>query len=146
MSLRVSMSSWLISACSGDMYSKVPTTLPKPVTKVLSVRGCGRLGDAKVDDLRYRLAVVQGDQNVGRLQIAMDNALLMGMLYRLADRQEQFKPLPWRKSMFVAVLCDRNALDQVHHEVGPSRVGRATVEHPGDIRVIHKRQGLPLDL
>ena len=40
MSLRVSMSSWLNSACSGDMYSNVPTMAPKPVTRVLSVKGC----------------------------------------------------------------------------------------------------------
>ena len=40
MSLRVSMSSWLTSACSGDMYSSVPTMAPKPVTSVLSVSGC----------------------------------------------------------------------------------------------------------
>jgi hypothetical protein len=33
------MSAWLISACSGDMYSSVPTTAPKPVTRVFSVNG-----------------------------------------------------------------------------------------------------------
>ena len=36
----MSMSSWLISACSGDMYSSVPTIAPKPVTSVLSVNCC----------------------------------------------------------------------------------------------------------
>jgi hypothetical protein len=40
MSLRVSMSSWLTSACSGDIYSSVPTMAPKPVTRVCSVNGC----------------------------------------------------------------------------------------------------------
>jgi hypothetical protein len=40
MSLRVSMSSWFSSACSGLMYSSVPTTAPKPVTSVFSVNGC----------------------------------------------------------------------------------------------------------
>jgi hypothetical protein len=34
MSLRVSMSSWLSSACSGDMYPSVPTIDPNPVTSV----------------------------------------------------------------------------------------------------------------
>ena len=37
----------------------------------------GRLGHAKVDDLRHRLAVVEGDQHVGRLHVAVDDALLM---------------------------------------------------------------------
>ena len=40
MSLRVSMSSWFSSACSGLMYSSVPTTAPKPVTSVCSVSCC----------------------------------------------------------------------------------------------------------
>ena len=31
MSLRVSMSSWFSSACSGLMYSSVPTTAPNSV-------------------------------------------------------------------------------------------------------------------
>src|SRR5262252_377449 len=40
MSLRVSMSWLLVSACSGDMYSGVPTTVPKPVNSVASVSRC----------------------------------------------------------------------------------------------------------
>jgi hypothetical protein len=40
MSLRVSMSWLLTSACSGDMYSRVPTMAPKPMTSVLSVNVC----------------------------------------------------------------------------------------------------------
>jgi hypothetical protein len=35
---RVSMSRLFRFACSGDMYSGVPTTAPNPVTSVLSVR------------------------------------------------------------------------------------------------------------
>ena len=37
MSLRVSMSSWFTLACSGLMYSSVPTIWPKPVNSVFSV-------------------------------------------------------------------------------------------------------------
>ena len=40
MSVRVSMSSCFISACSGLMYSGVPTTAPSPVNSVWSVSGC----------------------------------------------------------------------------------------------------------
>ena len=77
------------------MYSSVPTTAPKPVTSVLLGQLLpGRLGHAEVDHLRHRLAVVQGDQHVGRLEVAVDDALLMGVLDRLADRDEQFQPLP----------------------------------------------------
>ena len=37
-------------------------------------------------------------------------------------------------------------MDQFHHEVGSARVGGAAVEHLGDVRVVHQRQGLPLGL
>ena len=57
----------------------------------------GRLGHAKVDNLRHRLAVIEGDQHVGRLQVAVDDALLMRVLHRLTDRDEQFQPLARRE-------------------------------------------------
>ena len=41
---------------------------------------------------------------------------------------------------------DRHALDQLHDEVGPARLGAAGVEHAGDVRVVHQRQRLPLRL
>ena len=72
--------------------------------------------------------------------------LLVGVLHRLADREEQFQPLAGRELLLVAVVGDRDALDQLHHEVGPAAVGGAGVEHPGDVGVVHQRQGLPLGL
>ena len=39
-----------------------------------------------------------------------------------------------------------HALDQLHHEVRPAAVGRARIEHLGDVGMIHHRQGLPLGL
>ena len=47
-----------------------------------------RFGNPEIDDLRHRLAVVAGDQHVRRLEIAMDHALLVGVLHRLAHGQE----------------------------------------------------------
>ena len=35
-------------------------------------------------------------------------------------------------------------LDELHHEVGPARVGRAGVEDLRDVRVVHQRQRLAL--
>ncbi len=77
------------------MYSSVPTIWPKPVNIVRSVsRLAGRLGHAEVDHLGHRLAVVQRDQHVGRLEVAVDDPLLMRVLDGLADRHEQLQPLP----------------------------------------------------
>ena len=44
-----------------------------------------RFGHAEVDDLGHRLAVVRRDQHVRRLDVAVDDPFLMGVLHRLAD-------------------------------------------------------------
>ena len=49
-----------------------------------------------------------------------------------------------RKVLLVAVLGDRDALDQLHDEVGPALSGGAGVEHLGDVRMVHHGQRLPL--
>ena len=46
------------------------------------LRGVERLGQAEVDHLRHRLAVVLGHEHVRRLQIAVDDSLLVGVLDR----------------------------------------------------------------
>ena len=106
----------------------------------------GRLGHAEVDDLRHRLAVIEGDQHVGGLEVAVDDALLMRVLHRLADRDEQFQPLPRREVVLVAVAGDGHALDEIHDEVRPATAGGAAVQHAGDVRVVHQGQRLPLGL
>ena len=138
----------LSSACSGLMYSGVPTICAEAgEQRLLGQLLPGRLGHAEVDHLRHRLAVVERDQDVGRLEVAVDDPLLVGVLHRLADRHEQLQPLaaasagcssqysvigtPWTSSMT---------------KYGRPVVGRAGVEDLGDVRVVHQRQGLPLGL
>ena len=53
----------------------------------------GRLGDAEVDHLRHRPAVVQRDQHVRRLEVAVDDPFLVRVLDRVADLDEQLEPL-----------------------------------------------------
>ncbi len=67
-------------------------------------------GHTKVDDLGHCLIIVLGDQDVGWLEVAMDDPLLMGVLHRLADGDEQFQTLSRRQIVFVTVLGDRNTL------------------------------------
>ncbi len=43
------------------------------------------LGDAEVDHLRHRHAVVQRDQDVRRLDVAVDDPLLVRVLDGVAD-------------------------------------------------------------
>jgi plasmid stabilization system protein ParE len=102
----------------------------------------GRLRHAKVDDLGDRLAIVQGDQDIRRLEVAMDDPLLVRVLHRLADRDRQLESLAQRQPAFVTELGDRDALDQLHHEVGTAVIRRPGVEDLGDRGVVHQGQCL----
>ena len=102
----------------------------------------GRLGDAEVDHLGNRLAVVERDQDVRRLQVAVDDSLLVGVLHGLTDRDGQLESLAERQPALVAKPGDGDALDQLHDEVGPAVVGGAGVEDLGDVGVVHQGQRL----
>ena len=88
----------------------------------------------------------ESDQDVGGLDVAVDDPLLVGVLDRLADADEQLQPLGGGELVPVAVVGDGDAVDQLHDEVGPAGVGGAGVEHLGDVRVVHQGQGLSLGL
>ena len=76
----------------------------------------------------------------------MNDALLMGMLHRLADGHGQFQPLTRRQPVVVTEGGDGDAADQLHHEIGTARIGGPGIQHMGDMRVVHERQRLPFGL
>ena len=76
----------------------------------------------------------------------MNDPLLMRVLNRLANLDEQFEALIGGKIVLVAEVGDLDAAHQLHHKEGPTRVGCARVEHARDARVIHQRQRLPFRL
>ncbi len=76
----------------------------------------------------------------------MDDPLLMGVLHRLADGNEQIQPLPRREVVLVAIAGDRHPFDEVHDEVGPAGASCTGVQHAGDVRVVHQGQRLPFGL
>ena len=148
MSARVSTSSALNVACSGAMYSGVPATVPKAVKRLCSV-SCSplvALARPKSITLGTGLAVVALDQDVRRLEVAVDDPLLVRVLHRRADLAEERQPLREAEPVLVAVVGERDALDQLHDEERPAAVGGAGVEDLGDVGVVHQRQGLPLGL
>ena len=59
------------------------------VNGALGQGGAGGLGHAEVDHLGHRLIVVESDQDVGGLDVAVDDALLVRVLDGLADGDEQ---------------------------------------------------------
>ncbi len=74
----------------------------------------------------------------------MDDPLLVGVLHRLADGDEQLQPGPDREPQAVAVLGDRHPAHQLHHEERLAGLGGAAVVHAGDVGVVHQGQRLPL--
>ena len=54
---------------------------------------------------------IQADQNVRRLQIAVDDPLLMRVLHGVADLDEQLEPLLHREIGLVAIFGDRHPLE-----------------------------------
>ena len=95
-----------------------------------------RLGDAEIDHLRDRLAVLQRHENVVGLDVAMDHALLVRVLHRVAHLKEELQPIHGRETPLVAKAGQRKPFDVLHHEVGPPLIGHAGVDHAGDVRVI----------
>ena len=104
------------------------------------------LGDAEIDDLGHRHAVVQRDEDVRRLEVAMDHALLVRVLHRLTHGHEQVQPRFRRHSIVVAITGDRHAAHQLHHEIGSPGLGRTGVEHPRDVGMLHQGERLALGL
>ncbi len=76
----------------------------------------------------------------------MDDPFLVRVLHGRADLAKQRQPGGDVESVGVAILGDRDALDQLHDEEGPAVGGRAGVQHAGNIRMLHERQGLALRL
>ena len=103
------------------------------------------LRDPKIDDLRHRYAVIDRYQNVRRLQIAMDDSLLMRVLHGVANLNKQIQAFPRRKLRLIAIIGNANATDQFHHEEGTAGLRRTGIKDLGDVWVVHERQRLPLD-
>ncbi len=75
----------------------MPTIAPVSREALVGQLEFRRLGDAEVDDLGRGPAVDLGDQHVAGLQVAVDDPLLVGVLHRLADGDEQLQPGPDRE-------------------------------------------------
>ena len=90
-------------------------------------------GQAEVADLH---AAVLGQKQVGRLQVAVDHADLMGVfqcganLHRTLDRLAPRQPAPLPQH-----VLERAAVDQLHGEVD-AVVGQAAVVVADDVRMV----------
>jgi len=93
------------------------------------------LGDTEVDDLGLRLAIDLGHQQVRGFEVAMQNALLMGMLDPGADALKKLDARTQIELMLIAVAGDRRPLDPLHREVGIAELGGSGLVDRGDVGV-----------
>ena len=118
--MSVRLSTTFPRACSGDMYAAVPRTIPASVSiarvSLRSVRARGvrdRLGQAEVEDLH---GPVRRELDVGRFQIAVDDAFVMRRFERIGHLPGSGQRLIEGKRTAPNPCREVLALDQLHHE------------------------------
>ena len=87
-----------------------------------------------------------GDEDVPWLQVAMDDPLLMGVQDSVAHLLEEGEPSLDVEGVDVAELRDREAGNELRHEVRSAVIGRPGVVDPDDVPVVHRRQNLLLEV
>ena len=107
----------------------------------------GRLGHAEVDHLGDRLAVVQRDHHVRRLDVAVDDPLLMRVLDRLADRDRNSSSR-WRgeRRLSSQYLVIGTPWTSSMTKYSRPCSGGARIENTRDVDMVHHGQRLPLRL
>ncbi len=104
----------------------------------------GRLGDAEVNDLGARTPLDRRDEHIPRLEVAVDDALGMGVLHRVAHLSEEHQPVGDGQPVGIAVGRNGLAGHILHREVGPSVACFSSIQHLRDVRMIHERECLTL--
>jgi len=100
----------------------------------------------EVDDLGAGLPVRFGDKDVGRLEIAMDDSLLVRMLNSAADVYEELEAFLGREPARVAVIREIETFHELHREIQIARFCLSGLEYFRYSRVVHQCERLPLSL
>ena len=129
--------------CSGLAYSGVISCSPAAVGASVwpAISGLSSLAMPKSSSLGTPSCV---DEHVGRLDVAVDDQVLVRVLHRRGQLQEEVEPRVGVEFAAIGVVDQRRAVDILHHQVGPSVGGGAAVEQPRDVRVVESGEDLPL--
>ena len=80
-----------------------------------------RAGQAEVEDVGL---AVGADEDVGRLEVAVDDAVVVGVLHGHRDRADELEDLPLVEAVLADVLVERLAVDELHGEVADAVMRR----------------------
>ena len=85
----IHMAAAVLDLLRGDVTGRADKLVHASEIRLGDVSAFDDLGDAEVDDLRRDTIAFIGDEDVRGLQIAVDDALLMSVMHRLADGDEK---------------------------------------------------------
>ncbi len=97
----------------------------------------GQLRDAEVEQLHL---AVDAHQDVGRLDVAVDDEVGVGVRHAVEDIEEQAQPGLDRERVLVRVAIDGQAVDQLDDQVGLAGRRDAGIHQMGDARVLQPRE------
>ena len=102
------------------------------------------LGDPEIDDLRHHPLAFAAEENVLRLQIAVNQPLLVDQRHRRTHVTQDASRLSQREAtLLIQPPPQRLPMQELHHQVGTVGIG-AEVEHLNHVRASEPRQRLRL--
>jgi hypothetical protein len=85
-------------------------------------------------------------QDIGGLQVAVNDGFLMRVLHAVAGLDEELHPLPYLQSLLIAIIRDRQSRHVLHDEVRLSLRRGTGIEDLGNGRMIHDGERLAFGL
>ena len=104
-------------------------------------RGVEQLRDPEVEELHLPRG---RDEDVPRLDVAVDDEVLVRRIDCAADVDEQAQARRDVEPVAIAVRRDRQTVDVLHHEIRELSFGRTAVEQLRDVRMTQRGEDLPL--
>ena len=99
------------------------------------------LRDPEVEQLGVTLS---GDEHVARLEIAVDDVMVVGVLHGVDHTQTEPDSFGRVQPVLVGVAIDRRAGHVLHHEVRQAVRRRAAIEERRDVRMVERGENLTL--
>jgi hypothetical protein len=103
-----------------------------------------QLGDAKVDDLGNWLGILITDEDIGGLEVSVQDAAVVSVLHAATDLHEELESLTQREVVERNVLGNGRSIDQFHGDVGLAVLRSACVEQSRDVAMFHASDGVAL--